>query len=135
MKRLYTEKEFDFEVDSLPYIFGWLDGSVAFLSLPSMSYRLALEEAIVNVRTYAYPQGRGGVHISVQIFLEEKVVWEVRDQGLPFDPTKSSQEVSKMSPTKEGGFGLLLLEKYMDQVEYFRQGGDNVLQLTLFLRH
>lgn len=128
------EKEFDFGVDSLPYILGWLEGSIAFMSLPSMSYRLALEEAIVNIRTYAYPEGGGAVHVFVRFSPQEKVIWELRDKGCPFDPTKrESLRKDSLETPSEGGFGLLLLDRYMDQVKYFRQNGENVLQLTLFL--
>ena len=58
-----------------------LDASV------TMSLNLALEEAVVNVMTYAYPpEGYGEVDIEANVD-DDWLRFIISDKGIPFDPT------------------------------------------------
>ena len=93
---------------------------------------LALEEALVNVCSYAYPDGRGEVVVRVQAG-KDRVIVELEDGGAPFDPL-SLAEPDVQAPLEErapGGLGILLVRRMMDEVRYRRDGDRNVLTLVL----
>ena len=52
----------------------------------TMNLNLALEEAVVNVMSYAYPDSQGDVKVDIMID-DQKVVSILTDSGIPFDPT------------------------------------------------
>lgn len=55
---------------------------------------------------------------------------ELRDAGPAFDPTaaapRRAQADDEDSP---GGWGIELVRRYMDEIRYAREGGENVLRL------
>lgn len=94
--------------------------------------RLALEEAVVNVINYAYPQGEKG-EISVQADSSGKEVrFTIVDAGMPFDPTAMLEPDTTLDAHSRpiGGLGILLSRRLMDSVSYSRKNGQNVLSLT-----
>ena len=55
-----------------------------------------------------------------------------KDTGKPFDPTKSA-DPDIQAPAAErpiGGLGIFVMKKLMDQVEYRRENGCNILTLS-----
>ena len=60
-----------------------------------------------------------------------EIVLEVRDDGKPFNPLDAPPPDLNKPPEerKEGGFGIFLARKFMDSVEYARDGGENVLTM------
>lgn len=95
--------------------------------------RLAVEEAVVNVMEYAYPEGKkGDVTVAAKADSNRlKII--ITDQGKPFDPTQ--KEKADVSLTAEerpiGGLGLLLVRELMDSINYEREGNSNVLTLRI----
>ena len=96
------------------------------------SIRLALEEAVVNVIDYAYPDGEEGtVTIQADSNLKE-VRFTLTDSGIPFDPTAMLEPDTTLDAQNRpiGGLGIFLSRKLMDSVSYIRKDGKNVLSLT-----
>ena len=94
--------------------------------------RLALEEAVVNVMSYAYPAGEKG-DITVMADSDHKEVrFIVEDSGTPFDPTAVLAADTSLDAGDRpiGGLGIHLTRKLMDSVSYSRKKGKNVLTLT-----
>lgn len=94
--------------------------------------RLALEEAVVNVINYAYPEGETG---NVTVYAESdrsEVRFTVVDSGKPFDPTAvlSADTTLDAQNRPIGGLGIHLVRKLTDSVSYSRKDGKNVLILT-----
>jgi len=93
---------------------------------------LAVEEAIVNVIDYAYPDGvEGEAVINVN---EENgfMKFVIKDKGKPFDPTqvKEADTTLGVEDREIGGLGIFLVRKIMDNVQYERTAdGQNVLTL------
>ena len=56
----------------------------------------------------------------------------IRDDGIPFDPTKVKlPDVSQPAGERPvGGLGILLISKLMDHMDYARINNQNVLTLT-----
>ena len=94
--------------------------------------RLALEEVVVNVINYAFPEQENG-SVSIQADSNYKEVrFIVTDAGIPFDPTSVLEADTTLDAENRpiGGLGVLLARKLMDSVSYSRRGGQNVLTLT-----
>jgi serine/threonine-protein kinase RsbW len=93
---------------------------------------VAVEECGSNIVNHALqrdPRRKFEVAIEEQ---GEAVVLTFRDAGPEFDPTKA---VLKQKADEEvpGGWGLELVRRFMDEIRYRREGGQNVLRLTKHL--
>jgi anti-sigma regulatory factor (Ser/Thr protein kinase) len=102
-----------------------LDASV------TMSLNLALEEAVVNVMTYAYPpEGYGEVDIEANVD-DDWLRFIISDKGIPFDPTVKEDVDTSLSAEERqiGGLGIHLVRTIMDNISYERRDHQNVLTL------
>ena len=96
---------------------------------------LCLEEALVNIFQYAYPEGGGEVEISCRIDEGRKFIIEISDAGIPFDIFSVAEPDLSLAleDRKIGGLGILLIRKLMDDVTYRREGNRNALTLTVII--
>ena len=96
------------------------------------SLNLVLEEAVVNIINYAYPEGVDG---TMEIDVSEKanvLTINLIDSGKAFDPTARA-EVDITAGVEErpiGGLGIHLIRTIMDHVEYERKDGKNILTMN-----
>ena len=93
---------------------------------------LAVEEAVVNVMSYAYPLGTQG-DISVEAKASEQwLKFIITDQGKAFDPTQGGKADTTLNAEDRpiGGLGILLVQSIMDTINYERINGKNVLTLN-----
>ncbi len=97
----------------------------------SFQLNLVLEEAVVNVIQYAYPDG--GEHtFTLDADMEaDTVTFVLRDDGKPFNPLTQAPNVDislSAEKRKIGGLGIFLVQQMMDEVDYQRTPkGENVL--------
>ncbi len=89
---------------------------------------LALEECATNIVNHALQRD---ARQQFRVTLGQsgnRILIELRDRGPAFDP---SQVVEKPRPddAPPGGWGLTLVRRYVDEIEYAREGGENVLRL------
>jgi sigma-B regulation protein RsbU (phosphoserine phosphatase) len=104
---------------------------MGFDDLTTMQMNLAIEEAVVNVMNYAYPEGTtGSVNIEVQAN-DARLKFVISDSGKHFDPTSVAEADTSLSAEDRsiGGLGIYLVRQLMDSVNYERIGGFNVLTL------
>ena len=100
-----------------------------------MSYhiKLALEEVVMNVISYAY-EDSGAHEFEVRLKSDDEgVVIDVIDDGKPFDPLHEAAEPDVDAPLEErhiGGLGVYFVKTLMDHVEYRREENRNHLTLT-----
>lgn len=99
--------------------------------------RLAIEEAVVNVINYAYPDNKEG-DIEVRMATDGrrlKVV--ITDSGVAFDPTTKEKADTSLAVEERqvGGLGILLIREIMDVINYERSAGRNVLTLMKNILH
>ena len=99
--------------------------------MTTMQMNLALEEAVVNVMSYAYPEGTKG-YVDISALSESDcLTFVISDSGKPFDPTTKG-EVDTTLPAEErsiGGLGIHLVKQLMDSIQYEYKDGHNVLTL------
>lgn len=97
-----------------------------------MSFNLALEEAVVNVMTYAYaPDAQG--ELTLEAIADQRVLtFILTDMGVPFDPTAKEDADTTLGVEERpiGGLGIFLVRQLMDTVDYQRADGRNILTLT-----
>jgi len=98
----------------------------------SMNINLAVEEAVVNVMNYAYPEGTvGEVWIDASV-ADGLLTITIADRGSPFDPTgKEDPDINLPAEERSiGGLGILLVRQFMDTVTYQHTDGKNILTLV-----
>lgn len=97
----------------------------------TMKINLAIEEAVVNVMNYAYPNGKGDVDIDAQIN-DEHLMFVISDSGTPFDPTVKAEVDTTLSAEQRsiGGLGIHLIRQIMDTINYERVDNKNLLTLS-----
>ena len=97
----------------------------------TMQINLAIEEAVVNVMNYAYPEGtKGDITIETKANNSE-VFFIISDTGKPFDPTaKAEVDITLSAEDRSiGGLGIHLIRQIMDHINYERVDGHNILTL------
>ncbi len=93
---------------------------------------LALEEALVNICKYSYPEGPGNAEVSCKQS-KSRFIIEIVDSGIPFDMTSlpAPDLTSSIEKRKVGGLGIFLIKKMVDEVKYRREGSFNILKLSI----
>lgn len=100
---------------------------------PDVSFKLnlALDEALANSISYAYPEGtEGSITLEADVDGDE-LLFLLIDQGTPFDPTKEGDVDITLSVEERpiGGLGIFLIKQMMDSVTYKRVDNKNILEL------
>ena len=122
------------DVSTIPQLNEFIDSICEELGIDMstvMSLNLALEEAVVNVMNYAYPEGTTG-EVSIEALADDTSLrFVIIDSGKPFDPTAKA-EVDTSLPANErpiGGLGIHLIRHIMDDIKYKYHDGKNILTL------
>lgn len=95
--------------------------------------RLCVEEAVVNVVSYAYVDGQGSIEVSTEVDPEGMLVILLRDSGVPFNPLdKPDPDITLSAQDRAiGGLGIYLCKQLMDSVEYEYTDGCNNLTMKI----
>lgn len=92
---------------------------------------LALEECGSNVVNHGLKRDPSrSFSVSVERSGDAFAI-ELRDAGPAFDPTAAAPRRAAQSDDDDlpGGWGIELVRRYMDEIRYAREGGENVLRL------
>lgn len=131
---LQETKHLSNDVKQVPELNQFIQSVAGKLNLDhsvSSQLMLAVEEAVVNVMSYAYPLGTKG-NITVEARATEQwLKFIITDQGKAFDPTQGGDADITLSAEDRpiGGLGILLVQQLMDSINYERIDGNNVLTL------
>ncbi|EFK09433.1 sigma factor serine-protein kinase family protein [delta proteobacterium NaphS2] len=93
--------------------------------------RLAAEEVLVNVFSYAYPEKQGQVTI-ICLHKNDRFLLEIQDRGIPFNMLKAPDPdiSSGLSERHLGGLGIYFAKQMADEARYVRTEGVNRLTLV-----
>jgi len=93
---------------------------------------LALEECGSNIVNHALRRDAQQVFQVVIEHTGRAVTVELRDRGPEFDPTRVgiAEPIAGEDDRPPGGWGIQLVRRYMDEIRYRRENGENVLLLT-----
>jgi len=93
---------------------------------------LALEECGSNIVNHALHRDRRLKFQVVITHTGSAMTIELRDRGPMFDPTQApvAEPATGDDDRPPGGWGIQLVRRYMDDIHYRREAGENVLRLT-----
>ena len=122
------------DIETIPQLNEFIDSVAEEVGLEmslTMSLNLALEEAVVNVMEYAYPEGQKG-NVEIEVTADQQwMTFVIADTGIAFDPTMKEDADTTLSAEERpiGGLGIFLVRQLMDVIDYKRQDNKNVLTL------
>ena len=96
-----------------------------------MNLNLVMEEMVVNVISYAYPEGKVA---DIELLAEsdgKELKFVLSDQGKAFDPTLKDDPDTDVNPAERdlGGMGIYIVKNIMNEVTYQRLEGKNLLTM------
>ena len=97
---------------------------------------VCLDELLNNTISYGYDD-QAPHSIAVDLTLAAGLLTaDIKDDGKPFDPRKSTPKPSRgtIQSRAVGGLGLHFVKTLMDEVGYMRMGRNNVVRLVKRLR-
>lgn len=123
------------DIETIPQLNEFIDTVAEEIGLDmslTMSLNLAIEEAVVNVMEYAYPEGEQG-NVDIEVIADDKwLTFIISDNGIPFDPTTQKDADTTLSAEERpiGGLGIFLVRQLMDSINYQWKDGKNILTLS-----
>jgi serine/threonine-protein kinase RsbW len=101
---------------------------------------LSLEEVLVNIYHYAYPDHPGDVSIHCSRTKGDDsdfLAIEIADQGIPFDilSVPKSDISAGIENRPIGRLGIYFVRQLMDDVRYRHEKGQNIVTLKVSLKH
>jgi sigma-B regulation protein RsbU (phosphoserine phosphatase) len=135
MKQIRNRLTLTNDISNIPLLAEFVEAIAEELELDmeiSMSLNLALEEAVVNVMNYAYPKDTKGDILIDALTDDDRLKFVITDQGVAFDPTAKDEVDTSLSAEERpiGGLGIHLVRQLMDNIEYERKDGNNILTLS-----
>ena len=96
-----------------------------------LNLNLVIEEMVVNVISYAYPEGKTA---EIGLLAEsdgKELTFVLSDKGIAFDPTKKESADMDANPAERdlGGMGIYIVKNIMNEVSYQRLEGKNLLTM------
>ena len=97
--------------------------------------KLVLEEILINIIKYAYPEHPDGITVIYRTTKDQYLIIEIIDTGIPFNPLSVPDVDTEASLGERaiGGLGVFIVRKTADKVRYRRENGENILHLTMKL--
>ena len=94
---------------------------------------LVLEELLVNIFNYAYPDRPGDVEIVCSLDDAGRLLVEIADEGIPFNILSWSDPDldAGIEERKIGGLGVFFVKQLVQEIRYRRDDGKNILTLTI----
>jgi serine/threonine-protein kinase RsbW len=123
------------ELTSLPEFLRAVMGAAEASGVPSKTLfeiELVVEEAVVNIISYAYEGGKGDIQVVCRGGGGTPFLVEITDRGRDFDMTRiAAPDISSAIEDRQtGGLGIYFIKKLADRVAYRRENGKNILVIT-----
>ena len=94
---------------------------------------LVMEELLVNIFNYAYPERPGDVEVACRLDDAGNLLVEIADEGIPFNilTQKDPDREAGIEERTVGGLGIFFIKRLIRDIRYRREGGRNILTLTV----
>ena len=131
MKELTVEAT----IENIAAVTEFVDGELEAVDCPmkaEIQINVAIDELFSNIAQYAYNPKTGPATVRVEV--EEDplaVLITFIDNGKPYDPLSTAEPDVTLAAEnrKEGGLGIFLVRKTMDDVSYEYKDGQNILRI------
>ena len=122
------------QMQELERVSAFVEGIVEELKLSQdmlCELQLVMEEMVVNVISYAYPEGTVADITLIAESDGTELTFVISDKGKEFDPTQQEDADMSINPAEReiGGMGILIVENIMNEVTYQRLEGHNLLTM------
>ena len=122
------------ELEQLQNVQDFISGELEAFDCPmkaQFQIEVAVEEIFVNIVSYAYRPEVGEATVRCAVEEPLQVTIQFLDHGKPFDPlAKEDADTSgEALEEREGGLGILMVKKSMDDVRYDYENGKNILTI------
>ena len=95
---------------------------------------LVAEELLVNVFSYAYPEGtEGRAIVSVEVQQPDRLIFTVKDWGAAFNPFEEAPVPDltlDLNSRPVGGLGIFLIKQVSDTQEWKYVDGANIITIS-----
>ena len=130
-------KEMNIEatLENITTVTAWVDEQLEALDCPmkaQMQIDIAIDELFSNIARYAYNPETGPATVRIEVVEEPlAVVITFIDKGVPYDPLKKEDPNTKLpiEEREEGGLGIYMVKKTMDDITYEYVDGQNILKI------
>lgn len=131
MKELTIEATIENITAVTDFVNGLLEGYHCPMKA-QMQIDIAIDELFGNIAHYAYDPETGPATVQVEVQEDPMaVIITFIDHGKPYDPLsgKDPDLTIPLEERKEGGLGVFLVKKVMDDVRYEYKEGRNILRI------
>ena len=133
---LPAERRFSAVESELPEILRFVAGHVRHAGMSAscrQDLELAIEEVVVNICHHGYGQKPGPLILRIVDSPSGSFQVEIEDEGPEFNPLAQSlpEATPSLENWKVGGLGILLVRRAVDNVDYERRNGRNLLRLRM----
>lgn len=138
-KNTANELEIDADINKLPEVNAFIGRflTAAGCSIKKeMEVELAVEEVFANIASYAYKGKEGKAYFKVMLSEDPSVISIcIVDDGIPYDPlARENPDITLPADKREvGGLGVFLTKQVVDEIEYERKDGQNILTMKKIL--
>ena len=122
------------QMQELERVSAFVEGIVEELKLSQdmlCELQLVMEEMVVNVISYAYPEGTVADITLIAESDGTELTFVISDKGKEFDPTQQEDADMSINPAEReiGGMGIFIVKNIMNEVTYQRLEGHNLLTM------
>ena len=122
------------QMQELERVSAFVEGIVEELKLGQdmlCELQLVMEEMVVNVISYAYPEGTVADITLIAESDGTELTFVISDTGKEFDPTQQEDADMSINPAEReiGGMGIFIVKNIMNEVTYQRLEGHNLLTM------
>ena len=100
-------------------------------------FKVAVDEACTNVIKHAY-SGEESHELNIGVLIDpDRCTVCIRDTGVAFRPREYNEpDIFELAKRRQaGGFGVHIMRRLMDHVEYASEGNVNEVRLTKYLKN
>ena len=122
-------------IENITQVTDFVNGHLEQYDCPlkaQMQIDVAIDELFSNIARYAYDPKTGPATVQVEVQKDPMaVIITFIDRGKPYDPlSRKDPDLNlPLEERKEGGLGIFLVKKVMDDVRYEYKDGRNILRI------
>ena len=107
-------------------------GGIGLPELFINSLNMVFDELLANIVSYGYKDDKDHRILIKLEYSEGRLVLNIEDDGIPFNPFAQASVDTTLGLEERdiGGLGIHLVKNIMDETDYQRQSGKNIITLT-----